>query len=165
MAIRPPPPGMNAPGRPARFAPAAVEIAGPHRLYERPKRAHPRRIKKGRRDVIKRSGGSEILHDVVAHNGVLNLAGVVADDLSQGMAGQAKQVFEQIDGLLQAHGSDRNHLLSALIFITDMKLKPEMNKAWQAWLKKEHLPTRATIGINDLGPKVLIEVVVTAAVK
>jgi enamine deaminase RidA (YjgF/YER057c/UK114 family) len=116
-------------------------------------------------NVVKRSGSSEILHDVVEHKGVLNLAGVVAEDLSQGMAGQAKQVFEQIDALLKAHGSDRNHLLSALIFITDMKLKPEMNKAWQAWLKKEHLPTRATIGINDLGPKVLIEVVVTAAVK
>jgi len=115
--------------------------------------------------VIKRSGSSEILHDVVEHNGVLNLAGVVAEDLSQGMAGQARQVFEEIDRLLVAHGSDRNHLLSALIFITDMKLKPDMNKAWQAWLKKEHLPTRATIGINDLGPKVLIEVVVTAAVK
>lgn len=116
-------------------------------------------------NVVKRTGSSEILHDVVEHKGVLNLAGIVADDLSQGMGGQAKQVFDQIDKLLQAHGSDRNHLLSALIFITDMKLKPEMNKAWQAWLKKEHLPTRATIGINDLGPKVLIEVVVTAAVK
>jgi enamine deaminase RidA (YjgF/YER057c/UK114 family) len=115
--------------------------------------------------VIKRSGNFGILHEVVEHNGVLHLAGVVAEDLSQGMAGQARQVFEEIDRLLSANGSDRDHLLSALIFITDMKHKPEMNKAWQAWLKKEHLPTRATIGINDLGPNVLIEVVVTAAVK
>jgi enamine deaminase RidA (YjgF/YER057c/UK114 family) len=115
--------------------------------------------------MIKRSGKSEILHDVVEHNGVLHLSGVVAEDLSQGMAGQARQVFEEIDRLLVAHGSDRDHLLSALIFITDMKLKPEMNKAWQAWLKPDQLPTRATIGINDLGPGVLIEVVVTAAVK
>lgn len=115
--------------------------------------------------MIKRSGKSEILHEVVEHKGVLHLAGVIAEDLSQGMAGQARQVFEEIDKLLTAHGSDRNHLLSALIFITDMKHKPEMNKAWQAWLKPDHLPTRATIGINDLGAGVLIEVVVTAAVK
>jgi enamine deaminase RidA (YjgF/YER057c/UK114 family) len=115
--------------------------------------------------VIKRTGNSEILHDVVEYKGVLNLAGVVAEDLSQDMAGQARQVFEEIDRLLAAHGSDRDHLLSALIFITDMKLKPDMNKAWKGWLKKDHLPTRATIGINDLGPGVLIEVVVTAAVK
>jgi enamine deaminase RidA (YjgF/YER057c/UK114 family) len=115
--------------------------------------------------VIKRSGNSDILHDVVEHNGVLNLAGVVAEDLSQDMAGQAHQVFAEIVRLLVAHGSDRDHLLSALIFITDMKLKPDMNKAWKAWLKRDQLPTRATIGINDLGPGVLIEVVVTAAVK
>ncbi len=115
--------------------------------------------------MVKRSGSSDILHDVVEHNGVLSLAGVVAEDLSQGMEGQARQVFEEIDRLLTANGSDRDHLLSALIFITDMKLKPDMNKAWKAWLKPAHLPTRATIGINDLGPKVLIEVVVTAAVK
>ncbi len=115
--------------------------------------------------MIKRSGKSEILHEVVEHKGVLHLAGVIAEDLSQGMAGQARQVFEEIDKLLTAHGSDRNHLLSALIFITDMKHKPEMNKAGQAWLKPDHLPTRATIGINDLGAGVLIEVVVTAAVK
>jgi enamine deaminase RidA (YjgF/YER057c/UK114 family) len=116
-------------------------------------------------NVIKRSGSSEILHDVVEHKGVLNLAGVIAEDLSLGMEGQARQVFEEIDRLLAANGSDRNHLLSALIFITDMKLKPDMNKAWKAWLAPAHLPSRATIGINDLGPRVLIEVVVTAAVK
>jgi enamine deaminase RidA (YjgF/YER057c/UK114 family) len=124
---------------------------------------HPLPHSTRERNVIKRTGKSDILHDVVEYNGVLNLAGVVAEDLSQGMGGQARQIFEQIDRLLAAHGSSRDRLLSALIFITDMKLKPEMNKAWQAWLKKDHLPTRATIGINDLGPKVLIEVVVTAA--
>lgn len=160
--------------RAARTAPDPASFSGPypHRRW-RPPRAFvymgapnaTHCAKKREMNVVKRSGSSEILHDVVEHKGVLNLAGIVAEDLSQGMAGQAKQVFQQIDKLLQAHGSDRNHLLSALIFITDMKLKPDMNKAWQAWLKKEHLPTRATIGINDLGPKVLIEVVVTAAVK
>ena len=115
--------------------------------------------------MVKRSGSSEILHDVVEHKGVLNVAGVVAEDLSLGMEGQARQVFAEIERLLVANGSDRDHLLSALIFITDMKLKPDMNKAWKAWLKQAQLPTRATIGINDLGPGVLIEVVATAAVK
>lgn len=113
--------------------------------------------------MIKRSGKSEILHDVVEHNGVLYLAGVVAENTSLDMAGQARQVFGQIDQLLTANGSSRERLLSALIFITDMKHKPDMNKAWKEWLAPAHLPTRATIGINDLGPGVLIEVVVTAA--
>src|SRR5688572_29828940 len=65
-------------------------------------------------NVVKRIGSSEILHDVVEHKGVLNVAGVVAEDLSLGMEGQARQVFAEIDRLLAANGSDRDHLLSAL---------------------------------------------------
>jgi enamine deaminase RidA (YjgF/YER057c/UK114 family) len=39
-----------------------------------------------------------------------------------------------------------------------------MNKVWKEWLATPHLPTRATIGVNDLGERVLLEVVVTAAI-
>jgi enamine deaminase RidA (YjgF/YER057c/UK114 family) len=113
--------------------------------------------------VIKRSGDYEILHEVVEHNGVLHLAGVTTEDTSLDMAGQMGDVARQIDTVLAAHGSHRDKLISALIFITDMSLKPAMNKAWSAWLKREHMPTRATIGVKDLGEGILIEVVVTAA--
>ena len=40
-----------------------------------------------------------------------------------------------------------------------------MNKAWTEWLPAESLPTRATIGVADLGQNVLIEVVVSAVVE
>ncbi len=57
----------------------------------------------------------------------------------------------------------RTKVLSATIFITDMGQKDGMNEAWTGWFAPEHLPSRATIGVADLGPKVLIEVVITAA--
>lgn len=113
--------------------------------------------------VIKRSGDYEILHEVVEHNGVLHFAGVTTEDASLDMAGQMRDVAGQIDRLLAAHGSHRDSLISALIFITDMRLKPEMNKVWSDWLARAHMPTRATIGVNDLGEGILIEIVVTAA--
>ncbi len=114
--------------------------------------------------MVKRSGPhAGILHEVVEHNGTLYLAGVVAEDLSKDMTGQAKSVFDQIDALLKEHGSSKDKLLTALIFITDMKEKPAMNAVWKAWLAPANLPTRATIGVNDLEPNVRIEVVVTAA--
>jgi len=56
----------------------------------------------------------------------------------------------------------REKRLTALIFITDMKLKPEMNRVWKEWLAPADLPTRATIGVADLDGY-LIEIVVTAA--
>jgi enamine deaminase RidA (YjgF/YER057c/UK114 family) len=103
------------------------------------------------------------MHEVVEHNGVLHFAGVVAEDASLDMEGQARQVFAQLDDLLKTHGSSRDHILSALVFVTDMKAKPAMNVAWKEWLAPANLPTRATIGVADLDGY-LIEVVITAAV-
>jgi enamine deaminase RidA (YjgF/YER057c/UK114 family) len=113
--------------------------------------------------MINRTGNRKVLHEVVEHNGVLYLAGVAASDVSLDIVGQTTQTLKQIEDLLTAHGSSRNNVLSALIFITDMSLKPAMNKVWQEWFPPSQLPTRATIGVNDLGKGILIEIVVTAA--
>ncbi|ETR76595.1 endoribonuclease L-PSP [Afipia sp. P52-10] len=115
--------------------------------------------------MITRHEPSSILHGVVRHGNTLYLAGVVAEDLSQDMAGQAAQVFAEIDELLNKHGSDKEHILAATIYVTDIAEKAAMNPVWTKWLPSHALPARATIGINDLGPGVKIEVVVTAAVK
>ena len=112
---------------------------------------------------IQRTGYYEVLHEVVVHDGVVHLGGVVSDDLSLDMAGQTRDALGQIDRLLAAHASSRDRLLTALIFITDMRLKPELNKVWTQWLAPEQMPTRATIGVSDLGEGVLLEIVVTAA--
>ncbi len=113
--------------------------------------------------TIERFGSTEVLSEVVEHEGILYLAGVTAEDRSLDMAGQTKQVVDQIDRLLEAHGSNREHLLTALIFVTDIASKPAMNKIWKEWLAKDHLPTRATVGVSALEPGVRIEVVATAA--
>lgn len=113
--------------------------------------------------MIKRSDPyGDVLHEVVENDGILYFAGITGEDKGQDMAGQTRSVLAQADQLLAAHGSDRNHLLTALIFITDMKQKPEMNKVWKEWLTPAQLPTRATIGSSDLDGY-LIEVVFTAA--
>ena len=81
------------------------------------------------------------------------------------MAGQVRQVCAKIDKLLGAAGSDNSKLLSVQIFITDMSLKEDMNRAWCEWLTPSEFPARATIGAADLGsPCILVEMVATAAV-
>lgn len=113
--------------------------------------------------MIKRSGPyGDILHEVVEHDRTLYFAGIVGEDKDADMAGQTRSVLAQLDELLAAHGSDRSHLLSALIFVTDMKAKPAMNAVWKEWMSPAQLPTRATIGVADLDGY-LIEVVFTAA--
>ena len=50
-----------------------------------------------------------------------------------------------IDGLLAKAGSDKKHLLSTTIYLTDIKTFAEMNAVWDAWVPQGHTPARATV--------------------
>jgi enamine deaminase RidA (YjgF/YER057c/UK114 family) len=114
--------------------------------------------------MISRHVRTPILHRAVAHAGVIHLAGMVADDKNLPVRGQTEQILRKLDALLKQHGSDASQMLSATIYLTDMSQKDDMNAAWTAFFKPEDLPARATIGVAELGPGTLIEVVATAAV-
>lgn len=113
--------------------------------------------------MIKRHIQTKINHRVVEHNGVLYFGGLVADDKSKDMKGQTAEICDKIDALLAEVGSSKDKLLTAMIYISDFDAKDGMNEAWLEWLPGEILPTRATIGVNELGANTLIEVVVSAA--
>ncbi|MBZ4691196.1 MAG: hypothetical protein JG765_2447 [Cereibacter sp.] len=114
--------------------------------------------------TITRNQPTPIMHRSVVHNGVAYFGGVVGADLTAGMEAQTRSITERLDTLLSDAGTDRTKLLTAMLYITDMSLKGEMNKAWTDWIGGSDLPTRATIGVKDLGEGCLIEVVVSAAV-
>jgi len=114
--------------------------------------------------MIKRTGYDDVLHEVVEHNGILYLSGIVAEDLTADMAGQTTQALQYLAKLLKENGSGVDRILQILVFITDMKQKPEMNRAWKEFFKDSSLlPTRATLGISSIAEGVLIEIVTTAA--
>ena len=104
-----------------------------------------------------------LMHRVVAHGDTLYVAGILASDLSQGMEGQTTEALTKIAALLEARGSGKDRILSATAYVTDLGRKEEMNRAWQGFFAQDAMPTRATIGVADLGTGVLIEIVVTAA--
>lgn len=114
--------------------------------------------------MITRHRKHRIMHGVVEHNGVLYLGGHAAGDLSLDMKGQTIETCAKLDAVLAEVGSDKRHILSARIYLTDMSAKEAMNEAWLEWIGEDDLPSRATIGVADLGdPKRLIEVVLIAA--
>jgi enamine deaminase RidA (YjgF/YER057c/UK114 family) len=104
-----------------------------------------------------------ILHRAVVHGDTIYLSGMVADDRNLPVGGQMSQVLGKLDALLRTLNSDASRLLSATIYLTDMKDKDEMNAAWTAFFRPQDLPTRATIGVAQLGPQILVEVVAIAA--
>ena len=103
-------------------------------------------------------------HEIVALDGVLYIGGVVAEDTSLDMAGQADDVLRQLAKLLAAGGSNIVRVLQVTIYVADLADKPDFNRVWKAHFNEVNLPARAMIGVADLGPGVKLELVATAAV-
>lgn len=112
--------------------------------------------------MVQRYIQTPIMHRVVEHNGIVYVGGTTCDDESLDMAGQTREILEKLDRYLAEAGTDKSKLLTATIFSTDLGKKPEMDAVWKEWLAPEILPTRATVGVADLGGDTMIEIVISA---
>lgn len=104
------------------------------------------------------------MSNAVVHNGVVYLAGIVAGDSSADTKGQTEQILAKIDSLLAAAGSDKTKILKANIWLPNIAQFGEMNQAWDAWVPAGHTPARATVESRLADPKLLVEIMVEAAV-
>ena len=104
------------------------------------------------------------MSQAVVYNGVVYLAGQVADDAKAGVKEQTEQVLAKIDRLLAEAGSDKSKLLSANIWLSDIASFNEMNGVWDAWVASGNTPARATVEAKLASPNLKVEVMVTAAV-
>jgi len=112
---------------------------------------------------IKRHQGGKLFSAAVEHEGVVYVAGQVADDLVQGVRGQTEQVLRKIDAILAAAGTSKSKVLSANVWVTDIRNRDEMNAAWTAWADPANLPARATVEAKLADPRMLVEIMVTCA--
>ena len=103
------------------------------------------------------------MSEMAVHNGTVYLAGQVAEDGSQDIAGQTRQVLAAIDKLLARAGSDKSRILRAQIFLKDLADFAAMNAVWESWVVPGHTPPRATVQAHLAKPEWKIEIVVTAA--
>ena len=116
--------------------------------------------------VIKRSLPYEgLLHEIVEHNDVLYLGGVVPEDTGLDMTGQADDVLRQLKTLLEGAGSDLSCVLQVTIFMAELADKAAFNAVWKRYFTANHLPARAAVGVADLGPGVKLELTAIAARK
>jgi len=103
------------------------------------------------------------LSEMAVHGNTIYLAGQVAEDNSQDMAGQTRQVLAAIDKLLAEAGSDKSRILSTTIFVADMAEFPAMNAVWDAWVVPGNTPPRATVQAKLAKPEWRVEMQVIAA--
>ena len=99
----------------------------------------------------------------VIHHDTVYLCGQVAEDRQANISEQTRTMLAKVDALLERAGSDREHLLSATIYLKDMSLFEEMNQAWDAWVPEGHAPARACVEARMASPELLVEISVVAA--
>jgi enamine deaminase RidA (YjgF/YER057c/UK114 family) len=114
--------------------------------------------------TIQRFDSGPRMSQVVVHGDTVYLAGVVANKAAgKSVTEQTQEALAIIDGHLAKAGSDKSKLLTATIYLTDMKTFAEMNAAWDGWVSAGNTPARATVEAGLAAAPYKVEIMVTAA--
>jgi enamine deaminase RidA (YjgF/YER057c/UK114 family) len=114
---------------------------------------------------VRRYHVGDRLSEMAVYNGVVYLAGQVAEDATQDIRGQTAQVLAAVDRLLTEAGTDSAHILMAQIFLADLADFDAMNEVWDDWVAPGDAAPRATVQAQLAHPQWKIEIVVTAALR
>jgi len=103
-----------------------------------------------------------IISRAVVHDNTVYLCGITADPVGD-ITAQTRQVLERIDGLLDQAGTNKSKLLTAQVWLSNMRLFRQHNLAWNEWVDRENPPARACVEAELFDPGLLVEIMVTAA--
>ena len=103
------------------------------------------------------------MSQAVAYGSTVYLAGQVGDTPTADVGQQTREILRKIDELLAAAGTDNSKLLSATIWLSDMRYFNDMNAVWDAWVSPGNTPARATVEAKLAAPQYTVEIMVTAA--
>ena len=109
---------------------------------------------------ILRTNTSPIPSAAVEYHGFIFTQGVVARNLDADAEGQTRDILEQLDTLLEQHGTDNTRLLQAQIWLKDINDRDALNKVWSAWLPENAAPARACVQAVMANPRILVEIMV-----
>src|SRR5207247_5421885 len=103
------------------------------------------------------------LSAAVVHGDTIYIAGQIASDAATDVKGQTQQILKKFDELLAAAGSNKSKLLSATIWLADMRYFDDMNSVWDSWMDPANPPARATVEARLAAPKYFVEIAGIAA--
>ena len=118
----------------------------------------------GTNDSIRRLAEEERLCGATVANGLVFLAGQVADDASLDAEGQTADILAQIDETLREAGTDKTRILKANIYLADIATIGEMNSVWDQWVVPDQTPARATVEAKLANPGWAVEIMIEAAI-
>ncbi len=113
--------------------------------------------------MIERIHTKERMSRIVKHNGTIYLCGQVCADATKDITEQTQTMLDKVEALLLEAGSDKEHMLSATIYLKDMQDFQAMNAVWDAWVPAGFAPARACVTGDMAREALLVEISVIAA--
>ena len=107
--------------------------------------------------------GQPIISQAVVHGKVAYFAGITPDPIVGDIKTQTAHVLRRVDQLLILAGTDKSRLLSAQVWIADMRLFEDHNSVWNEWVDPANAPVRACLTTDFWRPGMLVEIMVVAA--
>lgn len=83
---------------------------------------------------IQRTGGNGRRSTCAAHDGVLYTSGITTVDLSLDAAGQANDIFNQLDRLMAVNATSKHNVIHATVQLKTMEDFAGFNSAWDLWV-------------------------------
>ncbi len=111
---------------------------------------------------ILRTEPSAIFSKAVEYHGFVYTQGLVPRDPEADTAAQVRVVLQQIDAVLELHGTDNTRLLQAQVWLADIGDRAILNEAWTAWLPEGQAPARALVQAVLADPRWRVEIMITA---
>jgi enamine deaminase RidA (YjgF/YER057c/UK114 family) len=110
---------------------------------------------------INLTDASPILAKAVEYHGFVYTQGMVTRDAALDIKGQVRDVLQQIDDVLEIHGTDNTRILQAQIWLKNIADRAALNEVWSAWLPEGQAPARAVVQAELADPAWLVEIMVT----
>ena len=101
--------------------------------------------------------------DMIFTSGQIGLdpaTGVLKDSLED----QTRQVFQNLQAVLEAAGSDLDHVVKTTVFLEDIEDFAEVNRIYAEYFENE-FPARSCVEVSELPKEAMVEIEVIAVKK
>ncbi|MET4043574.1 enamine deaminase RidA (YjgF/YER057c/UK114 family) [Bradyrhizobium sp. RT9b] len=117
-----------------------------------------------RAHVIDRLRGKAIGRNAGTAYRELVWVATIPDRKTASISEQSADIFMKLDRLLAELGTDKQRILSATIYLSDLSHKASFDEAWCRWIGDDpcHWPQRTCVGAQLVGAT-LVEIMLLAA--
>ena len=105
-----------------------------------------------------------VVGDLLFASGQIALDPATGNLVGDTVVDQAEQVMRNVGALLEAAGSDFDHVVKTTCFLADINDFAAFNDVYARFFGK-HLPARSALGVAGLPKGALVEVEIIACVK